>query len=130
MSILETIADMQRASDLVDEANGTSDYNARLVELALIAREFLRRHSSAGEPQAEASEPECPAEVESEIWELALALVDALSFPHTSRQKALIVSGFLRGFSEQFAGQPLPPVEPEAKKIYEAPSRHDWLLKG
>jgi hypothetical protein len=36
------LADMRAASDAVDEANGTSDYNARLVALALIARYYLR----------------------------------------------------------------------------------------
>lgn len=36
------IADMQMASDAADEANGTSEYQARLVALALIARHYLR----------------------------------------------------------------------------------------
>ena len=38
-----TLDEMRLASHLCDEANGTSDYNMRLVALALIAREFLRR---------------------------------------------------------------------------------------
>jgi hypothetical protein len=36
------LADMRTASDDVDEAQGTSDYQVRLVALALIARHFLR----------------------------------------------------------------------------------------
>jgi hypothetical protein len=38
----QIIRDMQEASRQVDDANGTSDYNMRLVALALIARHFLR----------------------------------------------------------------------------------------
>ena len=41
--VLETVADMKQASDGVDDANGTSDHISRLVALALISREFLRR---------------------------------------------------------------------------------------
>jgi hypothetical protein len=41
------LADMQIASDLIDEANGKSEYQARLVALALIARHFLRARAAA-----------------------------------------------------------------------------------
>lgn len=42
--LLERIlADMREASDAVDAANGTSDYNARLVALARVTRHYLRR---------------------------------------------------------------------------------------
>lgn len=44
------IADMQRASDVVDEAYGTSGYQAALVALGLIARHFLREHAKAAQP--------------------------------------------------------------------------------
>ena len=46
----ETLAAMRKASDLIDEANGTSDYQTRLVALALIAREYLRRVPPAAAP--------------------------------------------------------------------------------
>lgn len=36
------IDDMRLASDAADAANGTSDYQASLIALALIARHFLR----------------------------------------------------------------------------------------
>lgn len=36
------LADMERASKLIDEAYGTSEYQVRCVALALIARHFLR----------------------------------------------------------------------------------------
>ena len=36
------VADMRRASAAVDEAKGGIEYNARLVALALMARQFLR----------------------------------------------------------------------------------------
>ena len=39
----QTVDEMRLASDLCDESNGTSDYTTRLVALALVAREFLRR---------------------------------------------------------------------------------------
>lgn len=42
----EIIADMQRISDAVDEAAGTSDYQTRLVALALVARHFLRERAN------------------------------------------------------------------------------------
>lgn len=43
----QVIDEMRIASEACDEANGTSDYNMRLVALALISREFLRRLPSA-----------------------------------------------------------------------------------
>ncbi len=46
------IADMQAASEAVDEANGTSDYNMRLVALALIARHYLRELRDAAASHA------------------------------------------------------------------------------
>ena len=36
------LGDLQAASDHVDDAAGTSDYQARLLALALIARHLLR----------------------------------------------------------------------------------------
>lgn len=39
----DSIKEMQWASDLVDEANSYSEYQPRLIALAVIAREFLRR---------------------------------------------------------------------------------------
>ena len=47
--------DMRAASAAVDDANGTSDYNTRLVALALIARHFLRELEveGAASPQKE-----------------------------------------------------------------------------
>ncbi len=44
-ALIATLADMREASAAVDDANGTSDYNVRLVALALIARHFLREHA-------------------------------------------------------------------------------------
>jgi hypothetical protein len=38
----QIVVDMQAVSDAVDDANGTSDYQVRLVALALIARHYLR----------------------------------------------------------------------------------------
>ena len=41
-NVAAAIADMRLASNAVDEASGSSDYQTRLVALALIARYFLR----------------------------------------------------------------------------------------
>ena len=41
------LADMQAASDAVDASSGTSDYQARLIALGLIARHFLRASAAA-----------------------------------------------------------------------------------
>lgn len=47
------IAEMRHASELVDDAYGTSDYQTRLVALALIARHFLRQLDSLPPPPKE-----------------------------------------------------------------------------
>jgi hypothetical protein len=68
----QIIRDMQEASRQVDDANGTSDYNMRLVALALIARHFLRECADdlladpvgGASPQPEPygqEDPGCPA---------------------------------------------------------------------
>ena len=44
------LADMRRASDVADEASGTSGYLGALVALALIARHYLRE-LPADDPQ-------------------------------------------------------------------------------
>ena len=41
------LADMQAASDAVDDAAGTAEYQHRLIALALIARHFLREQAKA-----------------------------------------------------------------------------------
>jgi hypothetical protein len=56
--LIAIVADMQAASDAADEANGTSDYMARMVALALIARHFLRE----GAAEALAGQEEAPSE--------------------------------------------------------------------
>lgn len=48
----EALADMRYASGLVDDAAGTSEYQARLVALALIARHFLRESDKAAGPSS------------------------------------------------------------------------------
>jgi hypothetical protein len=63
----QIIRDMQEASRQVDDANGTSDYNMRLVALALIARHFLRECADdlLADPVGGASPaPGWPVEVE------------------------------------------------------------------
>ena len=47
----QIIEDMQRASDAIDEAYGTSEYAARCVALALIARHFLREVTPPAAPE-------------------------------------------------------------------------------
>ncbi len=49
-------ADLQLASDAVDEANGTSEYTVRLVAVALIARHLLREFGGQLDPLIAACE--------------------------------------------------------------------------
>lgn len=45
----EILREMQAASDAVDDAYGTSEYEKALIALALIARHFLRERAQTVE---------------------------------------------------------------------------------